>query len=69
VEVVEHVGAGDAFAAGYLAALLAGDGSKERLAAGHRAAAWTLGVMEDHRPLPDHSARWNREPRPRQPEP
>ncbi|HEY1700723.1 MAG TPA: sugar kinase [Trebonia sp.] len=58
VEVVEHVGAGDAFAAGYLAALLAGDAGKERLAAGHRAAAWTLGVMEDHRPLPDGSARW-----------
>jgi 2-dehydro-3-deoxygluconokinase len=58
VEVVEHVGAGDAFAAGYLAALLAGDAGKDRLAAGHRGAAWTLGVMEDHRPLPDGSARW-----------
>jgi 2-dehydro-3-deoxygluconokinase len=58
VEVVEHVGAGDAFAAGYLAALLAGDGGKERLAAGHRGAAWTLGVMEDHRPLPEGAARW-----------
>jgi 2-dehydro-3-deoxygluconokinase len=59
VEVVEHVGAGDAFAAGYLAALLAGDGTEERLAVGHRAAAWTLGAMVDYRPLPEGSARWN----------
>lgn len=50
VDVVEPVGAGDAFAAGYLAGLLRGDGPEERLALGHSFAAWTLGTRADFRP-------------------
>ncbi len=47
VDVVEAVGAGDAFAGGYLAARLAGDGLGERLRAGHRRAALTLATTTD----------------------
>lgn len=50
VEIVEPVGAGDAFAAGYLGALIRGDGARERLAAGHELASWTLGSTADFRP-------------------
>lgn len=50
VDVVEPVGAGDAFAAGYLAGLLRGDKPEERLALGHSYAAWTLGTRGDFRP-------------------
>ncbi|MGM7778815.1 sugar kinase [Arthrobacter sp. KNU-44] len=50
VDVVEPVGAGDAFAAGYLAGLLRGDEPVERLALGHSFAAWTLGSRADFRP-------------------
>ncbi|MBP1136630.1 2-dehydro-3-deoxygluconokinase [Arthrobacter sp. PvP023] len=50
VEVVEPVGAGDAFAAGYLAGLLRGDNPEDRLAMGHSFAAWTLGTRADFRP-------------------
>ncbi|TLM88250.1 sugar kinase [Pseudarthrobacter sp. NamE5] len=50
VEVIEPVGAGDAFAAGYLAALLRGDKPEDRLALGHSYAAWTLGTRGDFRP-------------------
>ncbi|HEY1175378.1 MAG TPA: sugar kinase [Phytomonospora sp.] len=50
VEVVEPVGAGDAFAAGFLAALLKGRAPADRLALGHSLAAWTLGSTGDHRP-------------------
>jgi 2-dehydro-3-deoxygluconokinase len=50
VDVVEPVGAGDAFAAGYLAGLLRGDSPDERLALGHSFAAWTLGTRADFRP-------------------
>jgi 2-dehydro-3-deoxygluconokinase len=50
VEVVEPVGAGDAFAAGYLAGLLRGDKPEDRLALGHSFAAWTLGTRADFRP-------------------
>lgn len=50
VDVVEPVGAGDAFAAGYLAGLLRGDTPEERLALGHSFAAWTLGTRADFRP-------------------
>jgi 2-dehydro-3-deoxygluconokinase len=50
VHVVEEVGAGDAFAGGYLAALLAGADAAERLQTGHDLAAWVLGVPGDHRP-------------------
>ena len=49
VEVVEPVGAGDAFAAGFLAALLNGRPAADRLALGHSLAAWTLGSTSDHR--------------------
>jgi 2-dehydro-3-deoxygluconokinase len=50
VDVVEPVGAGDAFAAGYLAGLLRGDKPADRLALGHSFAAWTLGTRADFRP-------------------
>jgi 2-dehydro-3-deoxygluconokinase len=50
VDVVEPVGAGDAFAAGYLAGLLRGDAPASRLAMGHSLAAWTLGTRADFRP-------------------
>ncbi|GAA4428403.1 sugar kinase [Georgenia halophila] len=50
VDVVEPVGAGDAFAAGYLIALLRGDGARDRLAMGHSLAAWVLGSPHDNRP-------------------
>jgi 2-dehydro-3-deoxygluconokinase len=49
VEVVESVGAGDAFGGGYLAALLRGDAAADRLAMGHSLAAWVLGSPTDHR--------------------
>lgn len=47
VEVVDVVGAGDAFAGGYLAALLEGAGPAERLRAGHARAALTLATTGD----------------------
>lgn len=50
VDVVEPVGAGDAFAAGFLAGLLRGRTPAERLALGHSLAAWTLGSTGDYRP-------------------
>jgi len=46
-EVVEPVGAGDAFAAGYLAGLLRGLDETDRLALGHRIAAAALTVTGD----------------------
>jgi len=53
VDVVEPVGAGDAFAAGYLAAHLAGDQPARRLRAGHLQAAAVLLTTEDvGQPLP-----------------
>ncbi|MGM1065311.1 sugar kinase [Saccharothrix sp. Mg75] len=55
VDVVEPVGAGDAFAAGYLAAHLAGDPPARRLRAGHLQAASALLTREDvGEPLPPH---------------
>lgn len=48
VDVVEPVGAGDAFAGGYLAALFSGAGTQERLRAGHRRAAMTLQTTTDY---------------------
>ena len=47
VDVVEPVGAGDAFAAGYLDALLAGSTPAERLAAGHARAVTVLSDTAD----------------------
>ena len=54
VKVVEPVGAGDAFAAGFLAATLAGDDLPRRLRAGHLQAATALRTHDDvGPPLPD----------------
>ena len=47
VDVIEAVGAGDAFAGGYLAARLSGKDAGERLRAGHRRAALTLRTTGD----------------------
>lgn len=55
VDVVEPVGAGDAFAAGYLSACLRGAGDRQRLRLGHLVAAQALGVTGDHAPLPEKS--------------
>lgn len=52
VEVVEPVGAGDAFAGGYLAGLLSGDPIADRLRAGHERAARTLQTTTDSVPAP-----------------
>jgi len=46
-EVLEAVGAGDAFAAGYLAALLSGAPTSERLRAGHERASLVLQSTSD----------------------
>lgn len=50
VEVVELVGAGDAFAGGFLAGLLLGEDSANRLRRGHALAGWTIGSWQDYRP-------------------
>ena len=47
VEVLDAVGAGDAFAGGYLAALLQGADHRDRLRRGHDRAALTLAVAGD----------------------
>ncbi|WP_079260707.1 sugar kinase [Streptomyces malaysiensis] len=52
-EVVEPVGAGDAFAAGFLAGLLRGGELTSALRLGHITAASALKVTGDHGPLPD----------------
>jgi 2-dehydro-3-deoxygluconokinase len=52
VDVVEPVGAGDSFAAGYLSGMLFGLGQKASLRRGHVAAACTLTVQGDRGPLP-----------------
>ncbi|TCC41440.1 sugar kinase [Kribbella speibonae] len=52
VEVVETVGAGDAFAAGFLAATLQGLPMVQRLRLGHLNAAAVLTAPEDHAPPP-----------------
>jgi 2-dehydro-3-deoxygluconokinase len=50
VDVVEVIGAGDAFAGGYLAAFLEGASLRERLGAGHTRAALTLRTTGDYVP-------------------
>lgn len=57
VDVVEHVGAGDGFAAGYLAGLVAGLDPVARLRQGHLMAAAVLVVPGDHAPPPDAETR------------
>ena len=52
VDIVEPVGAGDAFAAGFLAALLQGRSVRHCLRSGHLTAAAALRVTGDHGPLP-----------------
>lgn len=54
VEVVEPVGAGDAFASGFLAATLEGDDLAARLSAGHAAARRVLMIAADLPPLASH---------------
>ncbi|WP_435746382.1 sugar kinase [Microbacterium sp. PMB16] len=51
VDVVEPVGAGDAFASGFLAATLDGADLADRLSAGHAAAARVLRIAADLPPL------------------
>lgn len=53
VDVVEPVGAGDSFAAGYLSGMLFGLAQKASLRRGHVAAACTLTVHGDRGPLPE----------------
>ncbi|WP_164743489.1 sugar kinase [Microbacterium sulfonylureivorans] len=48
VDVIEPTGAGDAFAAGWITAHLAGHGQADRLAAGHASAARALRSPRDH---------------------
>ncbi|MFF3601820.1 sugar kinase [Kitasatospora indigofera] len=55
VDVVESVGAGDAFAAGYLAAWLNGDDTATALRLGHVMAGYTLGAVSDIAVLPPRS--------------
>lgn len=52
VQVVEPVGAGDSFAAGFLSGLLAGLSVPQALRRGHLAAACTLTVRSDRGELP-----------------
>ncbi len=57
VQVVEPVGAGDAFAAGFLAGTLQDLPMKQRLRLGHLNAAAVLAVPEDHAAPPDSALR------------
>lgn len=52
VDVLEPVGAGDAFAAGYLSGMLFGLDQRSSLRRGHLSAACTLTVPGDRGPLP-----------------
>jgi 2-dehydro-3-deoxygluconokinase len=51
VEVIEPVGAGDAFAAGYLSGMLRGLAPAERLRLGHQLAARALRSLDDYVPV------------------
>jgi 2-dehydro-3-deoxygluconokinase len=53
VTVLDTVGAGDAFVAGYLAELIAGAGSEGRLATAIAAGAWAVTVSGDWEGMPD----------------
>ena len=57
VEVVEPVGAGDAFAAGFLAGTLQGMPMEQRLRLGHLSAAAVLAVRQDHAAPPPAAVR------------
>lgn len=58
VDVVEPIGAGDGFAAGYLAGLCGGAGATQRLRLGHLVAASVLAERGDHPGrLPEPSVR------------
>jgi 2-dehydro-3-deoxygluconokinase len=57
VDVVEPVGAGDAFAAGYLAGTLHGLPMEQRIRLGHLSAATVLAVPDDHATPPDVAIR------------
>jgi sugar/nucleoside kinase (ribokinase family) len=52
VEVVDEVGAGDAFAAGFMFGLLRGDGVIDAIGSANRLAAATLGGSGDWETLP-----------------
>ena len=56
VTVLDTVGAGDAFAAGYLADLLAGAAPAARLATAVAAGAWAVTVSGDWEGMPDRRA-------------
>lgn len=56
VDIVEVVGAGDAFAAGYLSGLLTGKDADDRLSMGHRLAARALSSTSDFVPVTDGRA-------------
>ncbi|MER7013396.1 sugar kinase [Saccharopolyspora sp. NPDC000359] len=60
VEVVEPVGAGDAFAAGFISGVLRGADAAQCLRLGHLLAAHSLLSTEDHTASPDRTnlARW-----------
>ncbi|MDI2028467.1 sugar kinase [Saccharopolyspora sp. TS4A08] len=60
VEVVEPVGAGDAFAAGFLSGVLRGEDDQRCLRRGHLLAAHSLRSTEDHAAAPDAESleRW-----------
>lgn len=57
VEVVEPVGAGDGFAAGYLGALVEGHDATSRLRQGHLVAAGVLATHGDHATPPADAVR------------
>jgi len=56
VAVLDTVGAGDAFAAGYLADLIAGASPAQRLATAVAAGAWAVTVSGDWEGMPDRRA-------------
>jgi 2-dehydro-3-deoxygluconokinase len=57
IDVVEPVGAGDAFAAGFLSGLIDGRSARERLRLGHIAAAAALGCVGDLAAFPSPATR------------